>query len=100
MRLAGADSPEAPRGHTALQELATDADALYVRLREAADEYDPGLVEPADGIFVLHCGDDNLAMVDVLGTVWSDGNHWSVEAHEPKEEVERLLVAQEEVEPT
>lgn len=74
-----------------LQELAADADALYARLREAADQYDPELVEPADGIYVLHCHEDNLALVEVFRTIWSDNGGSFVESESLKQEVDRLL---------
>jgi hypothetical protein len=74
-----------------LQALAADADALCARLREASDRYDPGLVEPAGDIYVLHCRDDNPALTDALHIIWRESSHCVHEAQELKGEVDRLL---------
>ncbi|MGH8979561.1 MAG: hypothetical protein ACRDWE_00865 [Acidimicrobiales bacterium] len=77
-----------------LERRALEADRLWQTLRVTANGSDPGLVEPADGISMVHDhGDDPLTMAR-FGAAWDAGRDRIWQGYTAEEDLDRLILAE------
>lgn len=78
-----------------LEQRAAEAGDLWQRLQATANESDPGLTEPVDGIAVVHNHVDDPVTMDRVRQVWGEGWPRIRDSYELGQELDRLIAAEQ-----
>jgi len=77
-----------------LEHRAVEADRLWQRLQAVANESDPDLTEPVDGIAVVHNHGDDPVTMGRVRKVWGEGWPRIQDSYELGQELDRLIATE------